>query len=155
MKLDIGCGRNKVEGFVGLDIAPDVGADIVCDIEQGIPLPDNSVDEVHMSHVLEHLREVDMVLAEIARICRPGARIFFRVPDVQHETYHMPTHCQPWSRAWWRDCCGTFEVIQIAEVPDPAGLVVARKYLPTITDEDAMTLLWNCRKELHVTCRAR
>ena len=155
MKVDIGCGRFKAGGFIGIDKAPDVGADIVCDIEQSIPLPDHSVSEVRMSHVLEHLHEVDFVLAELVRICRPGARLFFIVPDVQHETYHMPTHCQPWSRAWWRDCCGSFEVVSIHEQPDPTGLAVARKYLPTITDADAMTLFWNCRKELHITCRAK
>jgi hypothetical protein len=90
------------------------------------------------------------------RVCKPGARIFFVVPDVQHERFHIPMHCQPWSRHWWtNDAPAYFEVLSIGEVPDPGALAVARKYLPTITDEDAMMLLWNCRYELQITGRAR
>jgi hypothetical protein len=109
-----------------------------------------------MTHALEHLHDLGGVLRDLGRICKPGASLFFVVPDVQHESYHMPTHCQPWSRYWWANFADPyFEVVSIAEVPDPEGLAIARKYLPEITEADAMTLFWNCRKELHVTCRAR
>ena len=156
MKVDIGCGRNKAPGFVGLDIGAYEGVDIICDVRQGIPLPDKSVDELRAINMLEHLHEVQVLLDEIVRVCKPGAPIFFQVPDVQHERFHMPMHCQPWSRHWWKHhASGYFDVLSIVEIPDPAGLAVARKYIPTITDEDAMLLLWNCRFELHIFCRAR
>ena len=34
IKLDIACGANKREGFIGVDIAPGHGVDHVCDLEQ-------------------------------------------------------------------------------------------------------------------------
>lgn len=155
MKLDIGCGNSKPEGFVGIDIRPTSAADIVCDITQHIPLPDGCAEEVRLSHVMEHIAECDAAIYEINRVCKPGAIIKIIVPDVQHETFHMPTHCQPWSRRWFHEHLKLWIVESIEEVPDAETIALARKYLPGITDEDAMTLLWNCRKELRVTCRRR
>jgi predicted SAM-dependent methyltransferase len=153
--VDIGCGRNKVPGCLGIDIADDVGADIVCDITKGIPLPDNSVDELHCSHVLEHLWNCDPALLEMARICKPGASLFFRVPDVHHDSYHCPTHCQPWSRYWWEEHCTLFDVVRVSGEVDAEAFGRIQRYLPEITEEDAMDLFWNVRKELHIWCRGR
>ena len=56
IKLDIGCGANKQEGFVGIDIRELPGVDIVHNIEQfPWPLPDKSVSMAVASHVLEHI----------------------------------------------------------------------------------------------------
>lgn len=156
MKLDIGCGKNPVSGCFGIDRRLDVGADLVCDIEQGIPLADDSVNEVHMRHVLEHLVKVDVVLGELSRICQPGAMLYFVVPDVHHDSFHIPTHCQPWSTYWWENFAKPWmEIVNLRSVVDEKALALARKYLPGITADDAMVLLWNVRKELHITVRAR
>lgn len=54
--LDIGCGANKQAGFVGLDIRPLPGVDIVWDIQRmPWPLPDNSVVSAISSHLVEHI----------------------------------------------------------------------------------------------------
>jgi hypothetical protein len=56
IKIDIGCGKNKREGFKGVDIIPFEGVDIVMDAgNKKWPFKDNSVDEVHASHFVEHL----------------------------------------------------------------------------------------------------
>lgn len=56
IKLDIGCGANKQDGFVGMDIRELSGVDIVHNIEQfPYPLPDESCSMVIASHVLEHI----------------------------------------------------------------------------------------------------
>jgi len=56
VKLDIGCGANKQEGFVGMDVRDLPNVDIVQNIEQ-FPwaLPDESVSLATASHVLEHI----------------------------------------------------------------------------------------------------
>lgn len=56
IKLDIGCGENKQEGFIGMDVRPFKGVDIVQNLEK-FPwiLPDNSVSMAVASHVLEHI----------------------------------------------------------------------------------------------------
>ena len=56
LKLDLGCGQNKQEGFVGVDLyAPNV--DVKADLFQfpWTKWKDNTVDEIHCSHFVEHI----------------------------------------------------------------------------------------------------
>lgn len=56
LRVDIGCGKAKREGFVGVDIIPFEGVDIVMNAgKDKWPFRDGSVDEVHCSHFVEHL----------------------------------------------------------------------------------------------------
>ncbi len=56
IKLDIGSGDNKNEGFVGIDILPFNGVDIVHDLEKfPWPLPDECTSLAVASHLLEHI----------------------------------------------------------------------------------------------------
>ena len=82
IKIDLGCGRFKEEGFVGLDIEKYPGVDKVIDIRKGLPYKDSSVDEVYTNHFLEHLdiEDVVNVIKEIHRVCKPGARVLIRIP---------------------------------------------------------------------------
>ena len=143
------------EGFIGIDIKPSPAVAILADVTVGIPLPDGCASEIRLSHVLEHIAECDKAIEEVDRLCQPGAKILIVVPDVQHESYHIPTHCQPWSRYWFQHHLALWILESIEEVVDQEGLSVARKYLPDITEQDAMLLFWNVRKELKVTCRKR
>jgi SAM-dependent methyltransferase len=63
-------------------IDPDI---IVHDLRKGIPAPDNSVDVVYHSHVLEHIdREVaPLFLRECLRVLRPGGVLRVVVPDLE------------------------------------------------------------------------
>ena len=54
-KLDLGCGKNKQAGFVGVDERAFEGVDVAHDLRRPWPWSDSSVDEVHCSHFLEHL----------------------------------------------------------------------------------------------------
>lgn len=56
IRLDIGCGGNKQEGFVGLDIRPLPGVDIVHNVTKfPWPLPDECVTLAVASHLVEHI----------------------------------------------------------------------------------------------------
>lgn len=56
IRLDIGCGENKNPGFVGIDMLPLKGVDIVHNIElTPWPLPDECVLTATASHLLEHI----------------------------------------------------------------------------------------------------
>lgn len=57
-------------------------------LKKGIPFPDQSVDGVYHSHLLEHL-DHDVVpgfLAEVKRVLKPGAIHRIVVPDLEFET---------------------------------------------------------------------
>jgi SAM-dependent methyltransferase len=56
VRYDLGCGANKIPGFIGVDMRPIVNVDIVCDLEKfPWPLPSESASVVSCSHVLEHI----------------------------------------------------------------------------------------------------
>ncbi len=66
-----------------------------------IPLPDASFDVVVLTQVLEHVRRPAVVLAEIARVLRPGATLFASVPFVWelHEEPHDYWRYTPYALA--------------------------------------------------------
>jgi ubiquinone/menaquinone biosynthesis C-methylase UbiE len=81
MKLYFGCGNHKVDGFIGVDKVKTEHADIVHDMNAfPYPFKDNTVDEVLLSHILEHLPDTIKVMEEIWRICKNRAAIKIFVP---------------------------------------------------------------------------
>lgn len=98
LRLDLGCGRNKVEGFTGVDLyAPD--ADEKVDLFK-FPWKwrDNSVDEIHCSHFVEHIpQEIRWkFFEECWRIMKPEAQMKIVVPNWKSErAYGDQTHLFP------------------------------------------------------------
>ena len=52
VKLNLGSGDRVLPGFLNLDIQSAAGVDIVCDLNEGIPLNDNTVTEIYTAHTL-------------------------------------------------------------------------------------------------------
>jgi predicted SAM-dependent methyltransferase len=46
LRLQLGGGEERIEGYVNIDIVDLPTVDIVADISKGLPLPDNSVIEI-------------------------------------------------------------------------------------------------------------
>jgi len=46
-----------------------------------IPFPDNEFDVIFSSHVLEHVREIDEFITEIARVLKPGGIAIHIIPS--------------------------------------------------------------------------
>jgi len=61
LKLDLGCGNTPREGFEGVDIAGDKATHKVDLFKFPWPFEDNSVEEINLSHFMEHIpaREVE------------------------------------------------------------------------------------------------
>lgn len=99
LKLDLGCGPNKREGFIGVDALPfDGKVDQVLDLRKPWPWKDGSVDEVHTSHFLEHLTNNERVhfFNELYRVLRAEAKASIIVPSWSSErAYGDPTHQWP------------------------------------------------------------
>ncbi len=68
MKLDLGCGTNKHPDFYGIDRYPLDGVDLVWDMNNGIPLPDDSVEWVMACRSLPYVQDLFAVLSETYRI---------------------------------------------------------------------------------------
>jgi len=73
--LNLGSARKILPGFVNLDLSPNVGADVVHDLEV-LPLPFGpaSFDAVFGSHVFEHIRRERFIplVGDLVRILKPG-----------------------------------------------------------------------------------
>ena len=81
MNLNIGCGRVHRPGAVNLDVNPDVGADVVHDLNcLPWPFEDGQFEQIYAYDVLEHVNDVPRVLEEIHRVSRPGATLHVTVP---------------------------------------------------------------------------
>jgi ubiquinone/menaquinone biosynthesis C-methylase UbiE len=94
VRLDIGCGRSKLKGTLGVDIVPLPGVNVVADLNSGLPFRDNSVDEIYTSHTLEHVDNFTGTMEELYRICKPNALVHIWVPHAScpFVTWIDPTH---------------------------------------------------------------
>lgn len=92
--LDVGCGRNKTPGAIGLDYNPRTAADVIHDL--GVfpyPFADNEFDQIVSNHVVEHLPDVMNFVAELYRITKPGGRIKLLTPHYTNPDWASdPTH---------------------------------------------------------------
>jgi predicted SAM-dependent methyltransferase len=86
VKLHLGCGNNKKEGYVNCDISSDVNPDMIVNLEKKLPFKENSVDEIIIEHVIEHFHEPLKLLKEFYRVCKDGARVKIKVPYFSHES---------------------------------------------------------------------
>jgi hypothetical protein len=101
MRLNLGCGANKLEGWTNVDKFDHFKPDQVVDLES-FPWPwgSDQADEVALNHVLEHLGAQPSVylrvMQELWRVCRNGAQIWIAVPDPRHDDFLSdPTHVRP------------------------------------------------------------
>lgn len=79
-KINLGGGRTIRDGFLNIDILALPEVDLVADLNQGIPLPDNSIEEVLALSILEHLNDTCFQMEEIYRVCKNQAKVEITVP---------------------------------------------------------------------------
>jgi len=101
MKLNLGCGSKILPGYTNLDKFKTYKPDILHDLEIfPYPFQDNSVDEIILNHVLEHIGQVpdvfNNIIKEFYRICKKNALIYISVPHPRHDDFISdPTHVRP------------------------------------------------------------
>jgi predicted SAM-dependent methyltransferase len=103
VKLDLGCGKTPREGFEGVD-ALEFGQKWVLDLRQKWPWKDESVEEAHCSHFLEHLTGPERIhfVNELYRVLKPGARCQIIVPHwASARAYGDLTHQWPPVSEFW------------------------------------------------------
>lgn len=52
-----------------------------------IKFPDNSFDVIYCSHVLEHIHNDQIAIAELYRVCKPGSWALLNVPIMADQTF--------------------------------------------------------------------
>ena len=127
MKLNLGCGQNRIEGYVNTNREPAVEPDLVMDLEQfPWPFDTGSVDEVVANHVLEHVGATPQqfigIMQELYRVCRGGAIVHIAVPHPRHDNFvDDPTHVRaitPMTLALFsKKCCDEWRASGMANSP--------------------------------------
>ena len=95
-KVDIGGGLNPYPDYYSIDLRST--ADMVSDLNDGIPLPDNSVGVLNASHIIEHLHDKTKIMGEIHRVLAHGGWAFIEVPSTDGRgAFQDPTHVSYWN----------------------------------------------------------
>lgn len=117
IKLDIGCGAFKREGYTGMDWQ-DFGQEIIWNINEGIPLPNDSVEEVYSSHFIEHLKEDEIYnfIVEVRRVCKSGAKVQLIVPHADTQEAYYICHYTRWNELRMEGICSEFENIKLVDM---------------------------------------
>lgn len=113
---ELACKDAKDKGLhiveLGGGINPKAGCNINIDMEDGnlkhdlndgIPLPDNSVGVIYASHILEHLYDKHKIMCEIHRVLADGGWAFIQVPSTDGRgAFQDPTHVSYWNQnSFW------------------------------------------------------
>jgi SAM-dependent methyltransferase len=88
--IELGCGNApRIKNAITIDMVNLEGVDIVADLNQGLGfLPDNSVDEIHSFHFLEHIQDLGFFIKEIHRVLKPGGINAGTVPHFSNPYYY-------------------------------------------------------------------
>jgi SAM-dependent methyltransferase len=137
--LDLGCRsgaltRHFLEGndVVGLDVDAEALAKaetlgiqpVQANVEDPLPFEDASFDAVVAGELLEHLQFPDALIAEIARVLRPGGVLVGSVPNAYRLQGRLcfllgrapeddPTHLRMFSPAAMRELLSGFEDVRL------------------------------------------
>lgn len=93
-RLHLGCGKNYLVGWINCDKLPWLKTNMCFDLEKfPWPFEDNSVDEIFMDNVLEHLDDITATMNEFYRILKPNGVVCAIVPfGNSYWTMADPTH---------------------------------------------------------------
>ncbi len=93
MRLNLGCGNKKRNGFIGVDRYPCDAADLICNLTKILPFADDSVGAVYMDNVVEHIPDIPALLGELVRISKHGAQFTIITPHFTSlASWKDPTH---------------------------------------------------------------
>lgn len=137
VKIDLGCGETKQDGFIGVDVRKIKGVDIIQDLEK-FPwkdIPNDVASIVMASHVVEHINPANGIflkfMDEVWRITKPGGQFLISLPYAGSSGYWQdPTHVNGCNEITWtyfdplaKDPYGTYYNLYYIYRPKPWKIV--------------------------------
>ncbi|MCI0650730.1 MAG: class I SAM-dependent methyltransferase [Planctomycetes bacterium] len=119
--IDLGSGNDRRHPrFINVDLLPFPEVDVVAEAD-ALPFRDGGADALLSVALLEHTARPAQVLAEIARVLRPGGRLFLVVPFLQ-PFHSAPGDYHRWTREGLRsDLSRDFTIIESGVYCGPAS----------------------------------
>ena len=145
MKLQLGCGKIPLNGYINLDIIKYPWVDVVCDLNKfPWPFSDSQFEEVYANSVLEHLDDTLRTMGEIHRILKPNGIFRGGVPWYNYAgAFGDPTHKQFFNFTTFRlftgkgkysytDKTGIWKIKKLEVIPTSYGRLIPfkKKLLP-------------------------
>ena len=139
--LDLGCGRNKLVGFLGVDRYFGLGVDVLAMAEY-LPFRPNTFIRIRASHTLEHVDNFAATMREAHRVLRPNGTLDAVVPlGMDHNPYHR--------RHFWRDSLSAILEPKKSLEGDAWWVLLATQVRPSNTARWHIGKRWfGARKEL-------
>lgn len=94
--LHVGCGRERLEGWVNVDVQDLPTVDVVADVTRGLDF--RNAEAVYAEHFIEHLEIGDALgfLSEAWKSLRPGGWLRLSTPNLEWVmTTHYDVHAEP------------------------------------------------------------
>jgi hypothetical protein len=154
--LHVDGGHEYIPGWINAGSGAgrfDIAFDLQACRAQKLPLADDTLDGIHLSHVLEGVRDAQALFEELYRVARPGAKLFVRVAhgardeawqdDSQQSAWtegsfaHFAQPVQPEGAAYR----GDWEVESVRLAVVPGGPTAAAQILEARNQVDEMTVV--------------
>jgi len=118
IKLHLGCGNRRKDGYINVDVFPGQNVDEVFSIDS-IPYDDNSVTAIYSEHVLEHLpfNRTEKAIKEFYRVLKEGAELHLKIPDLEQCCKQYVASAGDAFKRWWYKC--TIYGIQQSQAGEP------------------------------------
>jgi SAM-dependent methyltransferase len=83
LKLNIGCGTGKIEGFINIDIDESLNPDKVYDIRNELPFQPDTVDQIVMYHTIEHIPKCHWqgIFLDFSRVLKKESEFWISYPE--------------------------------------------------------------------------
>lgn len=113
VKINVGCGITKFEGYARCDREQKVEPEFCFDAEKDKwPFEDDSVDEVMCENLLEHVRDLDHFMGEAWRVLKNEGKLNILTPYFRHrDAFSDPDHIRFFTEDsmiyYCRDCHGS------------------------------------------------
>lgn len=168
IKLNLGCGSNKIDGFINIDSEESCKPDLVVDfLKKPLPFERGSISEVVLFHTIEHIskRLHRVLLTNIWNLLEPGGLLIISYPEFLKCVENWKTNYKGKKEFWEATifgrqlypsdthvalmCTEDFTILLesvgfriVKASPEPLELyntvVVARKFIKPITYEEAV-----------------
>lgn len=93
LALDLGAGHGKPHGYLGVDLAPGDGVDIVASGDNLTTVANSSVGVIRAVDFMEHVEDKVRLINEMYRVLAPGGMLLSSTPSTDGRgAFQDPTH---------------------------------------------------------------